>query len=238
MRTLVNRSKSFLVVTGFVAASIVAAACSSDSTSPTATVGSTVGTAPNGTTISIDSILDNQSAVAGTPVQITVHVRTAAGAGIAGDTVRWNVATGKGTVPSPTSVTDASGTAAVAWTLGKVAGPNTLGANISGAAISISATGTVGPLAAFTKVSPDSQAVTGGGSVLLTVTAADASGNAIAGIPVRWMTTGGTVAPDSSVSGSSGNNQAVFTTPPGVGRFTVTATATGFPPLTFLITTF
>jgi len=210
------------------------AACGSDSTSPSTGPSNTTA---NGTTITVDSAVDAQIAVAGATIQVFVRVRSASGAPIPGDTVSWNVATGGGTVPNKTSVTDVNGIGAIAWTLGAVAGANSLGANINGAAVPINATGIVGPLASVTKISPDSQTVSATGSVLLTVKSADANGNAIANVNVTWTATGGLVTPTSAVTGTSGNSSVNFTTPAGVSRYTVTATAPGIPGVTFIIKT-
>ncbi|MEO7085812.1 MAG: Ig-like domain-containing protein [Gemmatimonadaceae bacterium] len=232
MGTLIRR------LVGFSAAAILTAglaACGADATSPSSTESNT---ASNGTTITVDSVVNNQTAVAGSTIQVFVRVKTASGAAISGDTVTWNVATGGGSVPSKTGVTDANGIATTAWTLGTAAGANSLGATITGAAVPISATGTVGTLTLVTKVSPDSQTVTATGSVLLTVKTTDANGNPIANVNVAWTTTGGTISPTTAVSGTAGNSSVNFTTLAIVSRYTVTATAPGLAPVSFIVKTF
>src|SRR5918992_2518160 len=62
--------------------------------------------------------------------QVVVQVVDQEGAGLAGQTVSWSVATGEGSV-TPTSVTNAEGLAAATWTLGNP-GPNTLTATVAG----------------------------------------------------------------------------------------------------------
>src|SRR5665213_1016623 len=142
------------VLTAGIAGIAGITACGADATTPTDT---TTNIAPNGTMITVDSVINAQTAVAGDTIQIFVRVKTSTGAPIPGDTVTWNVATGGGSVPSKTSVTDANGIASTAWVLGTGAGANSLGANITGAAVPINATGIAGPFAMLKKQSPDSQ---------------------------------------------------------------------------------
>jgi adhesin/invasin len=222
MGTLIRRL-SRLTTAAVLAAGI--AACGADVSSPTAPT----NIAPNGTTITVDSVISAQTAIAGDTIQVFVRVKTAAGAAIPGDTVTWNVATGGGSVPNKTSVTDANGIAATPWVLGIVAGANSLGANITGAAVPINATGIAGPLALLEKQSPDSQTVTATGSVLLTLKATDVNGNAIPNVVISWSVTGGLVSPVTSITGTSGNASVNFTTPTGVTYYIVFANAAGLP---------
>jgi large repetitive protein len=71
---------------------------------------------------------NNQSAGAGAtlPIAPRVRITDASGNGIANATVTWQVTAGGGSTAAPTSVTDASGYATVAWTLGTALGTNTL----------------------------------------------------------------------------------------------------------------
>jgi adhesin/invasin len=232
MGTLIRRS---LLLTA-AAALAIGAACGSDATSPSTPPPG--NTASDGTTISVDSAVNAQTAVAGSTITVFVRVKNASGAPVAGVTVRWNVATGGGTVPDTTSLTDASGIASTPWTLGTKAGSNTLGANIPGAAVPISATSLVGPLSLLAKQSPDSQNVAATGSVLLVARSTDASGNPIANVTVDWTSTGGTLSPMSSTTGVSGNSSVNFTTAPGAARYIVTATTAGAAPVSFIVKTF
>jgi Bacterial Ig-like domain (group 1) len=61
---------------------------------------------------------------------VIVQVVDQEGAGLAGQTVSWSVATGEGSI-TPTSVTDSEGLAAATWTLGNP-GPNTSTATVAG----------------------------------------------------------------------------------------------------------
>jgi hypothetical protein len=69
---------------------------------------------------------NNQSAAVGSEVATAPQVRVTDGEGnpIVGATVSWQVTAGGGSVASTTSLTDATGAASIAWTLG--AGTNTL----------------------------------------------------------------------------------------------------------------
>lgn len=106
-------------------------------------------TAADGGTISIGTGT-NQAAMAGTPVPTvpTVVVRNLGGTPMAGMQVTFTVTAGGGTVGSATAVTNAGGVASPgSWTLGPVAGPNTLTATvagITGAPATIRATGCTG----------------------------------------------------------------------------------------------
>ena len=73
--------------------------------------------------------------------------------------MNWTVATNDGTVSPATSVTDATGLAATAWTLGTLAGANEVGVNLDGQGTTtfFDATGTAGPAAILELVSGDGQ---------------------------------------------------------------------------------
>jgi Big-like domain-containing protein len=229
-----NRRLLALTATAFLIAAM--AACGADATSPTTPP--PTNTATNGTTITVDSAISAQTTVAGGTINVFVRVKSAAGAPVAGDTVSWLVASGGGSVPNKTTLTDANGIASTDWTLGTTAGTNSLGANITGAAVPINATGIAGPLALLARQGPDSQSVAATGTVLLTVRTTDAHGNAIGNVNVTWTATGGTISPTTLATGTSGNGSVNFTTTAGVSRYTVTATTPGLAPASFIVKTF
>jgi hypothetical protein len=76
------------------------------------------------------------------PVQ--VEVQDASSAPIAGQTVTWTVISGGGAVNATSSTTDSNGIASVVWTLGPVAGTDSLLAAVNGTSLNatISATAT------------------------------------------------------------------------------------------------
>ncbi len=92
---------------------------------------------------------NNQTATAGSPVPVDPQVRVtdASGNPVAGVSVTFTV-TGGGGSAAAVATTDASGFAAVTWTLGSVAGPNTLDASAALAGgtstVSFTATGLAG----------------------------------------------------------------------------------------------
>ena len=192
-----------------------------------ATVGSwTVGTAPGAATLRASasgtpgvtfaativagapSVLtkvagDNQSATVGTQVSVAPKVRVtdAHGNPVSGATVTFTVASGGGSVTNAAPATNASGEAPVgSWTLGTVAGENTLRASVGGLSVVFTATGTpqAGAGARITVVSgsvdealPDAPLP---GKLVARVT--DDHGNPLPGVLVHWQWYGGSLTPD------------------------------------------
>ena len=167
---------------------------------------------------------DGQTASAGTAVAVapSVLVTDATGAPVPGVTVTFAAAAGAGTVSGSTAVTDAAGVATVgSWTLGTVAGPNTLtatadGGGISGNPITFSATAVAGApdRLSFQSALPSSVPTRKGIKPAVEVLIEDAHGNLVsdAALTVAITLTGGT--PGASLSG--GDAQAATG---GVGTF-------------------
>lgn len=182
------------------------AACSSDS--------STAPPEPASLNIVIGS--DSQVAPVGDTVgTIKVTVLSSTGLPVPGATVNWLVTAGGGSVSAPTSVADAFGIATVTWTLGKVAGADSLSATVTGAAsgVVIAATAVPGPVASLTKISGDAQTIAAGSTTQpLIVKAVDGFGNAVAGATIVWLPqNGGELSAATSVTGSDGLAEDVFT---------------------------
>lgn len=180
----------------------------------------------------------DQSGPAGTALPEPLVVVAADGYGnpVAGRTVTWTVAAGRGSVSPATSVTDAAGRAQAVWTLGRAAGANAVNASLDEATwVSFTAAGVTGPPAFISKMKGDGQ--TGGaGTVLpepLLVQVADQYGNLIDGATVTWTVTqgGGTVQPASSVT-RSGATQTVWTLG-SAGTNTLVAKVDGGPETVF-----
>ncbi len=220
----------------FAAAAILAVGgCSHDSkSSVTEPTGTDTSKSSAGVVIAIDSEVTGQTAVVGTAVPVRVHV-TESGAPIPNTTVQWSVTGGNGKLSSASSVTDASGLAQVQWTLGDTAGTNAMTASITGAQVTIEATGTAAAPSAIAKVSADSQTVVPGGTVPLTARTVDRFGNPAGGVTVQWSTSGGTLSATSTLTGSSGNATTNLTTPAAAGRYQVTATFPGLGSVTFVV---
>jgi len=155
---------------------------------------------------------DGQSGTVGqalaNPIRVLV---TRDGAPEVGATVTW-AATGTGASVSPTSVvTDAAGLAATTWTLPQAAGVRGASATVSGAGgspVNFSATALPGPATQLSLRSGSGQSgqVNIALPLPLKVRAADQFGNGVAGVVVDWqaLTGGGSVAPTSSTTDTSG----------------------------------
>ncbi|MDH3456830.1 MAG: hypothetical protein OER90_08315, partial [Gemmatimonadota bacterium] len=160
--------------------------------------------------------------------------------------VQWTVTLNDGTVSPQVNVTDANGLAATAWTLGSLAGENEVVAALIGAApssadssalpspaapsVTFIATGVPGPAAVLELVSGDAQAGTVGAALAqpLVVRTTDLFGNPVSGTAVAFATAdGGSLAPASATTTSSGLAQTVWTLGPVAGAQAATATSGG-----------
>ncbi|HEV2671992.1 MAG TPA: Ig-like domain-containing protein, partial [Gemmatimonadales bacterium] len=181
---------------------------------------------------------NGQSAAAGTAVAVapSVIVRDASGNPVSGVAVTFvTPGTSNGSVTGGSQTTNAAGVAQVgAWTLGTVAGTDSLQATtspvLSGSPVYFTATVTPGPPATITKFSGDN--LTGQVSTALqtphVVLIADAHGNPVPGVSITWAaaTGGGSVQPLVATTDRNGLASTVRTLGPGAGTQTTTATAT------------
>jgi acetyl esterase/lipase/protocatechuate 3,4-dioxygenase beta subunit len=140
---------------------------------------------------------DGQNAAAGTAVTIApaVEVRDADGNGVPGVGVTFTVTGGGGTVTPAVVTTAADGRAAPAgWTLGTTAGANTLRASaaaVPGASVEFTAEATPGPVdPSRSTVSATPASILTGATSVVEVTARDAFGNPIPGLPVELSASG------------------------------------------------
>jgi adhesin/invasin len=150
---------------------------------------------------------DNQSAVAGAAVTVSPSVVALDDFdnGVAGIAVTFVVASGGGSIIGATQTTDSLGVAAVGgWTLGSVAGVNTLLVTSGGVAdsVTVTATGLTGAAVAIQLEAGDAQTDTVAATLgtAYAVRVVDLNGNGVAGIPVSWGVTGGggTIGPTSN----------------------------------------
>jgi len=189
---------------------------------------------------------DNQVAAAGAAVaeSLVVRLLDAAGNGVPGRNVTIAVATGGGSA-SPTSLTtDTGGRVATRWTLGPLAGLNTLIASSSGFSVTFQATATSATATTIAANSTTSQSDTAGLPVAAppSVRVTDANGNPVAGVAITFAVTGGggTILPVTSVSTSAAGVATLtsWTLGSEVGVNTVTASGTGLTgsPVTFTAT--
>jgi hypothetical protein len=167
-------------------------------------------TSINGAPATMAVVLGNaQSDTVGQPVtdSLAVTVASATAFPVAGTPVVWTVLRG-GAVTSDTTLTDATGRAAVGYTLGTLAGIDSVRAQAGGASATFTATALAGAPTALAVVSGDAQADTVG-FVLpnpFIVRAADAFDNPVTGAKVYWnvVSGSGTLSLDSSFTNGSG----------------------------------
>ena len=144
---------------------------------------------------------------------ISVTVLSDNGSPVAGAFVAWTVQSGGGSISVTSSSTDSLGVASVSWTLGTVAGADTLTATVSGLTpLMILATANPGAVASLVKVSGDAQVVPAGTTAApFVVKAEDAYGNAVPGVTVNWITqNGGELSATFTVTGNDGLAQDIF----------------------------
>ncbi|MGI8497783.1 MAG: CHRD domain-containing protein [Gemmatimonadaceae bacterium] len=113
--------KRFIVLAAAATSTLLAANGCSDSTSPPKPA----------SVVAFNTVRDT---IVGRPVNdsLAVKVTDSGGTPVSGITVTWAVTAGGGTVTPTTSVTNASGIARTAWTLGQTPGANTVTATVSG----------------------------------------------------------------------------------------------------------
>ena len=153
------------------------------------------------------------SELLGTPLAVLVH--DAYGNPVPGVNVAWAVVTGSGSLANATTLTDANGIATEGWTLGSVAGLQTVSATAAGLAnapvtFSATASGLLGAVS-ITKLGGDNQSgILGLGGILLanplTVLVTDVNGNPVSGTTVNWIVSAGSASlgAASSTTNSSG----------------------------------
>jgi hypothetical protein len=174
------------------------------------------------------------------------------GSGVPGIPVSWVVTGGGGSVSASSVITDGTGLAAVAWTLGPVAGSNAAQASAAGFVASLTGTGVAGPPASLTRQSGHNQTVIAGTALPVnpTVLAEDANGNPIAGAVVTFavLTGNGSATSATAITGAGGLASVGWTLGTAAGSnslqastagLNVTFSATGIagPPTRLTITT-
>ena len=192
---------------------------------------------------------NGQSATAGTAVATapSARVTDAFNNPVAGVAVTFAVASGGGSVTTPSALTSASGIAtAGSWTLGTAAGTNTLTATspgLTGSPLTYTATGVAGGATRYV-VTSSNYSPPIGAPVTITAQLADQYGNAVAtaGIAVTFTKTTGTGGafgtPNPATTNASGTATITFTTGTTVGTaYTVTAASPSLTGTTPMITT-
>jgi hypothetical protein len=189
---------------------------------------------------------DGQTAVAGSALSpFVVSVTDASGLPVPGFTIGFAVTAGGGTLSSAQAVTNSSGQAQSALTLGKTAGTNTVQATVSGlqgSPVTFTATGTAGAATQLVLVSGAGQA----GPVRtplpapLVVAVRDVNNNPVSGVTVAFAVTqgGGSLSAATVATPSNGQAQTMLTLGSTAGANTVTASVSGLTgsPVTFSAT--
>ena len=203
---------------------LLIAACSKDSTSPT----------PVPVTI---AIVSGASQVATVSTQLSapviVKVTDAVGNPVSGIAVTFAPASASGAVSSAQATTDATGSAQVTWTLGTLAGTDSL----------MITAGTLTPVAALATALPDAPsaiAIVSGNdqsapvdstlSGVLSVKVTDQYGNVVPNAVVQWSDdAGGALSATTTVTDSNGIAQVMYTLGPTAGTEDVVATIMNVP---------
>jgi len=190
---------------------------------------------------------DNQLGTSGQPLPDSVVVRVTDAYGNAfpgGYQVAFAAATGGGTVSPSTVTTDASGRAAVEWTLGAPTGAQTLTATAAGLSkgtpATFSATASSQVITSLVKVQGDNLTGLVGKPVNLPPTAkvADQIGAGVPGVTVNFAVTsgGGSVTAASAVTDANGLASVGWTIGGSAGSNTVQASSGALTPVTFTVT--
>lgn len=199
------------------------------------------------TTISYNSG-NNQSANAGEilPIDPSVLVTDAGGNPVSGVTVTFAVASGGGSVTGAIKVTSASGIATVgSWTLGCVAGSNTLTATspgLAGSPLTFTATGNTGPASIIEISAGNNQTATVGTPVPVnpSVLVTDGCGNPVSGITTTFAVTagGGSIIGGNQTTDGNGLATVGWILGSSAGTNTLTVTRSGLTgsPVTFTAT--
>jgi adhesin/invasin len=190
---------------------------------------------------------DGQSALIGSAVSINPAARVSDqyGNAVGGIPVTFSVSLGGGSIGAPAVVTtDTAGIArSPTWTLGPLAGLNTLGATATGLPpVTFSAEGIVSLATTISPQAGNGQSGTVDTSLATAyaVVVRNALGLPVAGVPVSWAvaTGGGVIAPTLDTTDASGTSTAVRTLGTATGTQTATASVGGLTgsPVTFTAT--
>jgi hypothetical protein len=186
---------------------------------------------------------DSQSAAAGAtlPEPLVVQVTDGFGNPIAGVPITWSADVGS--VSEQTTATGSDGLASVQRTLGTDAGVQHATAEASGLAgspVTFTQIASAGAAATLEPVSGDGQSAVVGTSVAepLVVRARDAAGNPVAGMAVTWVVGngGGSVSPQTSITGDGGLASTRWTVGGAPGPNSVTAVISGVGTVGFTAT--
>lgn len=188
-----------------------------------------------------------QTADAGSavPAPVGVLIVDANKRGVPGVAVTFAVTSGGGSIQNPSATTDKTGTASAgSWTLGTVAGAQTLtaaAADVPGSPLKLNALAKPGPTTSLTKVGTEPASSPAGGNIdSIVVLAADKFGNPVGNQSVNFSVTagGGTVSPSTRQTLPDGRAAARWTlgTDIGVSNAATAARPDGSLPVVFTTT--
>lgn len=160
------------------------------------------------------------------PIVVTVSDQD--GNPVPNATVTWAVTSGLGSLTATTSETGSTGQATVVWTLGNLAGVDSITASIpSGATVKVGAVAVAGPVATLVKVNGDIQTVTSGTtSAPFVIEATDSFGNPVANASVSWSVQGGgALSSTATTTGANGQTQVTLLLASSPTTYMITATS-------------
>lgn len=167
----------------------------------------------------------------GKPLPGPVQVQALDGYGnpVPGASVQFEATTAGSAVDPPVATTDAAGLADTAWTLGTVAGPQTLRASVTGAAtLVVNVPAGPGLPELLEPTGTMTEVLVAGTNARPSVIVRDSFGNVVPGVPVAWSVAGSqsrVLVPVSNTS-ESGIAETEVATAPAAGLATVVATLT------------
>jgi adhesin/invasin len=180
------------------------------------------------------------SLVVGSTAPITAIITDRFGNRVAGVPVAFTSTTGTATIAPASATSDENGIAAASVTLGRVAGPETIQAAVSGltgSPLVFTTTALPGPAAMLVKVGVDPAPAPAGTALsdVLRVRVTDQFNNPVTGATITWSTTGGTLVSTTTASIADGVTSNRLTLGTVAGSFLVTAALAGATPVTFSI---
>ena len=189
----------------------------------------------------------DQTATVHTNVAINpvAHVTAFDGTALAGDTVDFAIAAGRGTVGSASIITNANGDASTTWKMGDTAGIQVLKATVRGTSVTATDTATaIAGLASRLVIASGNNQTAPAGAVLPvdpTVRATDAYGNGVSGVSIQFAPVKllyGSVSPTSVTTNDGGFADVAWTlgSKPLVDSMTGTSAGLAGSPVWFVAT--
>jgi len=210
-----------------------ATACSSDNSTTSPPTPSAISVSSGGAqTATVNTVLT---------APVVVEITSANGVPVAGVAVTFTPKATSGAVSSTSVTTDANGLAQVNWTLGTVAGADSLTATAGTLTTVIVATAAAGAATNVAVVSGNDQTATAGSTLssALTVKVTDAFGNAVSNASVQWSDdAGGTFSTTTTLTDANGLATVLYTLGPSAGTADVMASLStgGSSPVTTMFT--